>query len=595
VKVSILPSRLGERLKGWVTAALPRRVRGRFSSLLTRRCRASTPGSSLAGRGLVAALATLLLATPAFADTLIDNVRGYTLRGGDLHRFGAMLIGEDGRVKALYGERDRRPERPQYRLDGQGRVLIPGLFDAHGHVMNLGFQAMQLDLSGTRSLEEAQSRIAEHAARNPTSRWIVGRGWNQERWGLGRFPTAAEIDAVVADRPVWLTRVDGHAGWANSRAMEEAGVTARSVSPPGGRIEVANRRPTGVFIDAAMALVGGSVPPPLPVDRDRALETAQRIMLSNGLTAVADMGTSAEDWLVMRRAGDAGRLNVRILSYAANVEALLAVAGTGPTPWLYGNRLRMVGVKLYSDGALGSRGAWLKQPYRDAPGETGLAFLSDATLRNLMSRAAMDGFQVAVHAIGDAANEQLLGAIEELADTYKGDRRWRIEHAQIVDPADLPRFARHGIVASMQPVHQTSDMHMAEVRMGLPRLGGAYAWASMIASGVPLAFGSDFPVEHPNPFHGLAVAMSRQDEAGTPPGGWLAEQRISLIQALAGFTSTAAYAAFAEDRIGTLEPGRMADFLFIDRDIFVARDQNEIRGTQVLETWLGGRKVWERE
>jgi predicted amidohydrolase YtcJ len=215
-------------------------------------------------------------------------------------------------------------------------------------------------------------------------------------------------------------------------------------------------------------------------------------------------------------------------------------------------------------------------------------------LKNLMSRAAMDGFQVAVHAIGDQANALLLEAIEELSDTYRGDRRWRVEHAQIVDPADLPRFARHGIIASMQPVHQTSDMAMAEARMGLERLGGAYAWRSMLANEVPLAFGSDFPVEHPNPFHGLAVAISRQDAQGQPPGGWLPEQRITLEQAFDAFTRAAAYAGFAEEQLGTLEPGRHADFLFLDRDIFMTSDPNEIRETQVLETWVGGRKVWER-
>jgi hypothetical protein len=254
----------------------------------------------------------------------------------------------------------------------------------------------------------------------------------------------------------------------------------------------------------------------------------------------------------------------------------------------------MVGVKLYSDGALGSRGAWLKQPYSDAPGERGLGFLSDTTLRNLMSRAAMDGFQVAVHAIGDAANAQLIGAIEELAGTYKGDRRWRIEHAQVVDAADLPRFAQHGIVASMQPVHQASDWRMAEARMGSERLGGAYAWASLARLGVPLAFGSDFPVESPNPFHGLAVAVSREDAEGQPAGGWRPEEKMSMTQAFAGFTRDAAFAAFAEDRLGTLEPGRYADFIFIDRDIFAA-EPADIRGTRVLETWVGGRRAWERK
>jgi predicted amidohydrolase YtcJ len=255
----------------------------------------------------------------------------------------------------------------------------------------------------------------------------------------------------------------------------------------------------------------------------------------------------------------------------------------------------MVGVKLYLDGALGSRGAWLKQPYRDAPGERGLPLVSDTVLKNLMSRAAMDRFQIAVHAIGDAANAELLAAIEDLSHTYEGDRRWRIEHAQIIDPADLPRFARNGIIASMQPVHQTSDMHMAEARMGLDRLQGAYAWRSMVDADVPLAFGSDFPVENANPFHGLAAAISREDANGQPPGGWLPQQRLTLEQAFDAFTRGAAFAGFAEDRIGTLEPGRMADFLFIDRDIFELADQRQIRETQVLETWLAGRKVWERE
>ena len=541
----------------------------------------------------LAVLAALLCLSPAFADTLIDNVNGYTIGSNrEIVRFNGLVAGNDGRVKQLLRRGDRRPERPDYRLDGRGRTMIPGLFDAHGHVMGLGFNAMQLDLSETRSLQEAQAKIAAYAAANPSPRWIIGRGWNQERWNLGRFPTAADIDAVVSGRPVWLERVDGHAGWANSAAMKEAGVTAASKSPPGGRIEMVGRQPSGIFVDAAAELVQKAVPPPLPRLREKAFQRSQEILLSNGITSVADMGTSGEDWLVMRRAGDANRLNVRILSYAANVEPLLAVAGTEPTPWLYDSRLRMVGVKLYSDGALGSRGAWLKQPYKDAPGEKGLAFLSDATLRNLMSRAAMDGFQVAVHAIGDAANAQLLESIEELALTYKGDRRWRVEHAQIVAPGDLPRFGRNGIIASMQPVHQTSDWRMAEARMGQERLGGSYAWASMLQNRVPLAFGSDFPVESPNPFHGLAVAVSREDPQGQPAGGWMPQQKVSMAEAFNGFTRGAAYAAFAEDRLGSLERGRMADFIFIDRDIF-AVSPREIRDTRVLETWVGGRKVWE--
>ena len=542
---------------------------------------------------LLAVLAALFCVQAAFADTLIDNVNGYTI--GDnrqIVRFSGLVVGTDGRVKQLLRGREKATGKLDFRLDGRGRTMIPGLIDAHGHLMDLGFQALQLDLSDTRSLQEAQAKIAAYAAANPTPRWVIGRGWNQEKWGLGRFPTAADLDSVVPGRPVWLERVDGHAGWANSAAMKEAGIAASTKSPAGGRIEMAGKQPSGIFVDAAMELVQKAVPAPLPRVREQALEKAQTILLSNGITTMADMGTSAEDWLVIRRAGDNGRLNVRVISYASGVEQLLAVAGTQPTPWLYDSRLRMIGVKLYSDGALGSRGAWLKQPYKDSAGEKGLAFLSDATLRNLMSRAAMDGFQVAVHAIGDAANAQLLGGIEEMVDTYKGDRRWRVEHAQIVDPADLPRFGRNGIVASMQPVHQTSDWRMAEARMGTERLGGAYAWRSMIANGAAIAFGSDFPVESPNPFVGLAVAVTREDDQGQPPGGWLPEQKLTMAQALAAFTTGGAHAGFAEDRLGSLERGRFADFIFIDRDIFELPPR-DIRQTKVLETWVAGRKVWQ--
>jgi predicted amidohydrolase YtcJ len=535
-------------------------------------------------------------ATPAPADILVDNVNGYTLRGdGTLARFQGMWIGDDGRVRQLFEAGDRRPARTAFRIDGRGRTLIPGIIDAHGHVMGLGMGALLIDLSDTNSLEEAQARIRAYAAANPTPRWIVGRGWNQERWRLGRFPTNADLDAAVADRPVWLERVDGHAGWANSLAMREANITAATQAPQGGRVERTGRNPSGIFVDAAMSLMERAVPPPLPLQRDRALQRAQEILLSYGITSTADMGTTAGDWEVMRRAGDAGQLRVRIISYASGIDNLLAVAGTQPTPWLYDGRLRMVGVKLYLDGALGSRGAWLKADYRDAPGQRGLPLLNDTELKNQMSRAAMDNFQVAVHAIGDGANAELLSAIEELSDTYHGDRRWRIEHAQIVDPADLPRFGRNSIIASMQPTHQTSDRLMAEARMGVERLGGAYAWRSMLQNGVPLAFGSDYPVESPNPFPGLAAAVSREDAQGQPPGGWFPAQRLGMEQAFAAFTRGGAFASFAEDRLGTLEPGRFADFIFIDRDIFNNLAPGAVRETRVLETYVAGHQMWSRE
>ncbi|MGC6328416.1 amidohydrolase [Rhizorhabdus sp. FW153] len=544
-----------------------------------------------ASRWALAALA--LIASPAFADGLIDNANGYSFDDkGQLVRFDGLLIDGQGRVSKLLQRGDKRPERLDFRLDAKGRTVIPGLIDAHGHVMGLGEAALSLDLSATKSLVEAQDALRRYAADRPTPLWIRGGGWNQERWQLGRFPTAADIDAITPGRPVVLDRVDGHALLANSAAMTAAGITAATKDPPGGRIERdAKGQPTGVFVDAAQQLVMTAVPAMLPRERDAALVKAQDILLGYGITATADMGTSPDDWLTMRRAGDAGRLKVRIISYAGGIPALLAVAGTGPTPWLYDGRLRMVGVKLYDDGALGSRGAWLKAPYADAPGQKGLRFLEDAKLRNLMSRAAMDGFQTAVHAIGDAANEQVLGAIEELSDTYKGDRRWRIEHAQIVDPADLPRFARYGIIASMQPVHQTSDHAMAEARLGPDRLGGAYAWKTMLDNKVPLAFGSDYPVESPNPFPALAAAVSREDPSGQPPGGWQPQQAISIAEAVRAFTTTAAYAGFAEDRIGSLTPGHFADFVILDRDIFTA-GVADLRSARAVETWIAGKRAW---
>lgn len=539
-------------------------------------------------------LAAAILSAPAFADSLIDNVNGLTLDGsGKVERFTGMVIDKDGRVAKLLQRGDKRPDRGlDFRYDGKGRVLMPGLIDAHGHVMELGFKAMSLDLTAARSLEEAKAMIAAYARANPDRAWIVGAGWNQEQWGLGRFPTAADIDAVVPDRPVWLVRVDAHAGWGNSAAIKAAGVTAATPSPEGGRVEkLPNGAPAGVFVDAARGLVEKIVPVPQPRERDFALSRAQAILLGYGITAIADMGTTVEDWNVFRRAGDAGVLKVRIISYARGLEPALSVAGAGPTPWLYDDRLRMIGIKLYSDGALGSRGAWLKAPYADAPKETGLGFLSDAKLRNLMVRASMDKFQIAVHAIGDRANAQALSAIEELAPSYKDDRRWRIEHAQIVDPADIARFGRNGIVASMQPVHQTSDRLMAEARLGPDRLAGAYAWESIRKAGAHLAFGSDTPVESPNPFPGLAAAITREDTAGQPFGGWQPQERVSREVALAGFTTEAAYAGFAEDRIGMLAPGHRADFIIVDTDPLESTPA-ELRATKVLETWIGGQRAY---
>lgn len=539
----------------------------------------------------LAAASLLALATPALADTLIDNVDGVTIdENGKVKRFTGLVVGDDGKVAAVLERGDKRPQT-DFRLDGQGQVMLPGMIDAHVHVMDIGFAALTLDLSDTTSLEDALAKIKTFAEENPGRPWILGRGWNQEKWGLGRFPTAAELDAIVPDRPVWLERADNHANWGNTLAITTAGVTAKTPDPAGGKIiRDAKGAPAGVFVDNAVQLVGKVVPPPRPEDRDLAFSKAQDVLLAKGVTAVADMGTEMADWGTFRRAGDAGRLTIRIMAYADSFETLEVVAGPEPSGWLYDDRLRMGGIKLYLDGALGSRGAVLKAPYHDDPGAKGLPLLTPAQLRNLMSRAAMDNFQTAVHAIGDAANAEVLAAIGELSESYKGDRRWRIEHTQIVDPADLPLLGQHGIIASMQPLHQTSDRLMAEARLGPDRLDGAYPWRSVMKVGGRLAFGSDAPVEPADPWAGIAAAVSRTDASGQPFGGWFPEETVSREAALAGFTSDAAFAGFAEGRFGRLIPGERADFLLVDRDPLLA-SPDEIRATQVKQVWIGGVKV----
>ncbi|MBX7535596.1 amidohydrolase [Qipengyuania sp. GH1] len=542
------------------------------------------------------ALLASAIAMPLHADVLVDNVSGVTLdEDGKVKRFEALVIGDDGRIAQVLTRGQERP-RTDYREDGQGKIMIPGMIDAHVHVMGVGFGALTLDLSETNSLEEALEKIRVFAAENESRPWILGRGWNQEKWGLGRFPTSVELDRAVSDRPVYLQRVDGHAGWANSLALQAAGITAATKSPSGGRIEklADGKTPSGVFVDAAEELMNSAIPAPRPNERDLAFAEAQKVFHSQGITAVADMGTSIEDWQAFRRAGDNGSLTLRIMSYSAGMDQALLIAGANPSPWLYDDKLRLNGVKLYLDGALGSRGAWLKADYTDDPGNRGLPLMGPAQLRNILVRAAQGGFQPAVHAIGDAANAEALNAVTEIAESFPQDLRWRIEHAQIVDPADLPKFANHGIIASMQPVHQTSDMYMAEARLGEERLGGAYAWNTILGLGGTLAFGSDAPVESADPFAGFAAAITRTNAAGEPFGGWRASERVSREQSFAAFTADAAYAGFAEGRFGRLLPGEHADFVLVDTDPLMA-SPDEIRQTQVFETWIGGQKVYDAD
>jgi predicted amidohydrolase YtcJ len=542
--------------------------------------------------------------TPSAGITLLDNVRGETIGAdGTVQTFSALAFNDAGVITAVYHQGERLPRQGkkgyQYHVDGKGRVALPGMIDAHAHVIDTGFALLTLDLSQSTSLDDALARIAAYARAHPDRPWITGGGWNQERWHLGRFPTAAELDRAVPDRPVWLDRVDGHAGWANSAALQRAGVTAATPTPDGGMIDrLPDGSPAGVLVDHATALVAKVVPVPNPRDIDLALSTAEIEFARSGITAVADMGTTIDQWLAFRRAGDANRLYVRIMAYAMGTEAMAAIGGSGPGPWLYADRLHMGGVKLFLDGALGSRGAWLKAPYADQPASHGTPLLTETQLGNLMSRAAMDGYQVAVHAIGDKANATLLTTIADLGHTYGGERRWRIEHAQIVDPADWPLVsaiaAKSGLVASMQPVHQTSDRIMAEARLGPDRLRGAYAWASLQRQDAVLAFGSDTPVERPDPWTGLAVALTRQDENGAPAGGWQAQERVDRQTAFAAYTSGAAWAGFAEKHFGRIAPGLRADFILVDTDPMTATP-DAIRHTKVFQTWVGGGKTYDAE
>jgi predicted amidohydrolase YtcJ len=532
------------------------------------------------------ALAAALLATAANADTLINNLNGIQVdANGKLEHFTGILIGNDGKVKhVLHGEMFKLRDTDV--VDAQGRTVLPGLIDAHGHVLDLGTTQMTVQLVGTSSLADLQKRLSDYAAAHPRDAWIIGFGWNQELWPEKRFPTAADLDAVVPGRPVVLERVDGHAVVANSMAMKAAGITAQASAPSGGRIE------NGLFVDAARGLIDKAIPSRTPEQSDEALAKAQSQLLSVGVTGVGSMSTSVADWEAMKRAGANGTLNVRLMAYLSGTQSIAAVPK--PTPWLFGDRLRAVGIKLFADGALGSRGAWLKQPYADKLDTRGLQFHSDAEMLSLAEQAASRGFQIATHAIGDAANAQVISIYEALSKKYGRDRRWRTEHFQIADPADIARLAPAGIIASMQPTHQTSDRLMAEARLGPDRLAGAYAWQSVLKSGARLAFGTDFPVESPNPFPGLAAAISRQDMQGQPPGGWIPSERLTFEQALAAYTRGSAYAGFAEDRIGGLEPGKWADFIIVDRDPTLS-SPSDLRQTKVEETWVGGYKIYVRK
>ncbi len=540
-------------------------------------------------------LCSLWLAVAQAAPVLIHNVRGHTPLADGWKRFDALLF-DRGRVLATGSRAELAHRAPEWNhLDGRGAVLLPGLIDAHGHLLLLGLNLNRVDLRQARSLAEALETVRRFAAEHPRQRWLLGRGWNQVLWRDNgrRFPSRRQLDEAVPDRPVWLRRIDGHAGWANSRALELAGITAATLDPPGGRIlREADGTPTGILVDNAMQLLERVIPEISPEEHSAALEAAIAHLHALGITGMHDAGTDAPtlNWLLQRQAQ--GRLDLRIYAMLSGddpqLEAMLA-AGPVDTPML-----RVRSVKLYADGALGSRGAWLLQPYADQPDSTGLALMPPDRLRRQVERLAGQGWQVNVHAIGDAANRLVLDIFSRLPrPASAGVLRHRIEHAQILHPDDIPRFAKLGVIASMQPTHATSDMNMAPDRLGGERLVGAYAWRKLLDSGARIAAGSDFPVELANPFHGLYAAVTRKRRDGQPEGGWLPQERMRMREALRAFTLDAAFAAFAENELGSLEPGRQADFILVDTDPFTA-DPEAVLQTRVLQTWVAGRQVYAR-
>jgi predicted amidohydrolase YtcJ len=535
---------------------------------------------------------------PAHAATLIDNANGYTLNTkGDLVQFTALAFDDAGRIIAVGASADVAAKAPQAkRIDMGGRTLLPGLIDAHGHVFGLGQQLTQLDLFNSTSLAGALKSIGEYAGANPGHPWLRGRGWNQENWKLGRFPTAAELDAVVSDRPVWLERVDGHAGWANSRALALAGITKATPDPVGGKIvRDANGEATGVLVDTAQDLLTKVLPPQTEAESRTMLDRALGELARVGLTSVHDAGVDVTQDRLYRAYADAGKLTTRVYGMIGGAGADFDVlAKNGPLND-YGNGMYALrAVKLYSDGALGSRGAALIKPYSDDAHSHGLLFFKSGQMDTMMTKAMRRGYQVNVHAIGDAGNKQILDIYQkEVSATKSAAQRHRIEHAQVVQPGDIPRFKSIGIIPSMQPTHATSDKNMAETRVGPERIKGAYAWRTFLHQGSRIACGSDFPVEAPNPFFGLHAAVTRQDAQGQPVAGWYPNQAMSLKEAFRCFTLDAAYAGHREDSLGSLEAGKLADFIVIDQDLF-KMPTYDIHKTGVLETWVAGKQVFKK-
>jgi len=497
-------------------------------------------------------------------------------------------VASDKEINSLVGPGTRK-------IDLEGRTVIPGLIDAHLHLMGLGRSVEELDLRGVASPEEAVLRVSEAASRAAPGIWIQGRGWDQNLWPVKEFPTAAMLDAVSGDHPAAFQRVDGHAIWANSKALEAAEIKRGTPDPRGGKIlrDRSTGNPTGVLLDDAMELILTKIPKPELATKRRWVQLAGERLLASGITSVQDAGVDPEDIDLYKMMVEEGSLPLRVYAMLGDSNKKLPDYFVQERVIGYGDRrFTFRALKVGVDGALGSRGAALLVPYSDDPNNSGITTMQGEQLESITRQALTRGFQVCVHAIGDRANRMVLDRFQSaLAAVPTQDPRLRIEHAQIVSPADIPRFETLGIIASMQPIHATSDMPWVPARLGPDRLAGAYAWKALLSSSVHLAFGSDAPVENYNPFKGLFAAVTRQDEKLAPEGGWLPEQRLTREEALHAYTLGSAYAAFEENEKGSLTPGKLADLVVLDRDYFDVPEAEIFQITPQM-TLLGGKVVY---
>lgn len=531
------------------------------------------------------------------APVVVTNIHGYGFNAErELSPF-QVLVFDDATGKVLArGDNSIAKQYAQAKtIDGKGKTLLPGLIDGHGHVLGLGFNLSMTELRGSQSEQAAVQKVAEFAANNPELSWIRGRGWNQVLWPEKQFPTTALLDEAVANKPVWLRRVDGHAGWANSQALAIAGITKETLDPAGGEIiRDAKGNPTGVLIDNAMALVERHIPDSTENEKRLALKAAFKHLLALGITSTHDAGVSIDTVKLYQQLAAEQALPMRIYPMLSASDPQLALwlkAGIIDDPTDF---LDIRSVKIYGDGALGSRGAALIKPYSDQPEQSGLLVTAPEQLQSLMQQTINAGFQANVHAIGDLSNRLTLDMFEQLVPAEQRlASRHRIEHAQIVAPEDIPRFASLGVIPAMQAVHATSDKNMAADRLGEARLKGAYAWRTFLDQGSIIVGGSDFPVELAEPFHGIHASVTRQDQQNQPKGGWLPQQKLTLVEALRSFTQDAAYGAFQDQMMGTLAPGSWADFILIDRNIFTI-PETELWQIGVEQTWLNGQQVFQK-